>query len=507
MRVVRLQLENFRAFTGPIEIGLSAINVLIGANNTGKSSILKALSLMQAGISDYSRTLRQGAESGQVQVHLEDIEHVPAWNVAPSSDWGVFRLQLTRNTPTTAGLNLSLSASGGDRSVGQLPNQEPDHFIIPYLSQRKTAGYSETVNALLSRTIQPNLSNMSARLSRVSNASYPYHEAYRTACEKVLGFMIAPLPSDNGHRPGVYLPDGSEIPIDQMGDGIPHIAGLLVELAVQSGRLFLIEEPENDLHPSALRALLDLIVQSAARNQFVISTHSNIVLSHLGAVEGTRLYSVEATHGRLPPDSTIREIDPTPAARLEVLAELGYRLSDLELWEGWLFLEEASAERIVRDYLIPMFAPGLSRVRTLSTQGVTNIEPSFADFDRLVRFSHLQSVYRDSTWVIADGDEDGHKAIDSLRSSYRQWNPDRFRTWSQPQFERYYPDAFGERIEAVLAITDRKKRRLEKEQLGSAVRAWLDEDPARAKAALEHSAAEVIGQLRQIDDSLRSRPR
>jgi predicted ATPase len=48
-----------------------------------------------------------------------------------------------------------------------------------------------------------------------------------------------------------------------------------------------IEEPETDLHPRALHGLLDLIVQSAAEhnNQFVISTHSNIVVRHLGGLD------------------------------------------------------------------------------------------------------------------------------------------------------------------------------------------------------------------------------
>lgn len=507
MRVTRLQLQDFRAFTGPVEIGLSAINVLIGANNSGKSSILKALSLMQSGICDFSRTLRQGAVSGQIRIHLEEVGGISQWGVSSPQGSVELTLELTRQSATSASLRLVVRDSGGSREAGQLLPQEPDHFVVPYFSQRKTAGYSDTVNTAVSRTIHPNLTFLSARLSRVSNASYPHHDAYRTACEQVLGFTIAALPSDGGLRPGAFLPDGSEIPIDQMGDGIPHIAGLLVELAMQSGRLFLIEEPENDLHPSALKALLNLIAQSSARNQFVISTHSNIVLSHLGAVDGTRLFAVEATHGLLPPDSTIREIESTPAARLEVLAELGYRLSDLELWEGWLFLEEASAERIVRDYLIPMFTPGLSRIRTLSTQGVTNIEPNFADFDRLVRFSHLQSVYRGSTWVIVDGDDAGREAVETLRTNYGQWNPDRFRTLSQPHFERYYPDIFRERVDTVLAYQDRVKRQIEKKKLGSDVRKWLDEDLERAEAALRTSAAEVIGLLQEIDNQLRARRR
>jgi len=63
-----------------------------------------------------------------------------------------------------------------------------------------------------------------------------------------------------------------------MGEGLANIVALLSELAVNSGKLFLIEMPENDLHPQALKALLDLILESSKRNQFIISTHSNIVV-------------------------------------------------------------------------------------------------------------------------------------------------------------------------------------------------------------------------------------
>jgi hypothetical protein len=57
-----------------------------------------------------------------------------------------------------------------------------------------------------------------------------------------------------------------------MGEGIPHLLGLINDLCLAENKLFLIEEPENDIHPKALKRLLDLIIQKSQSNQFVIST-------------------------------------------------------------------------------------------------------------------------------------------------------------------------------------------------------------------------------------------
>jgi hypothetical protein len=59
------------------------------------------------------------------------------------------------------------------------------------------------------------------------------------------------------------------------------------------------------------------------------------------------------------PTSTVREVPATREARIGVLRRLGYELSDFDLWDGWLILEESSAEVIIR-YLIPPVATNLA---------------------------------------------------------------------------------------------------------------------------------------------------
>jgi hypothetical protein len=204
----------------------------------------------------------------------------------------------------------------------------------------------------------------------------------------------------------------------------------------------------------------------------------------------------------LPTEATVQEVERTPTARLAVLRDLGYDLSDFDLWDGWLILEESSAERIVRDYLIPWFAPRLSRVRPMAAGSNSQAEPVFQDFLRLVRFTHLEEAYRDRAWVLIDGDAEGKAIVERLRKTYSTWSPDRFDTFDQAQFEQYYPAEFAEDVKQVLAVSPKDARREAKRKLLDKVRVWLDADPQRGRASLEKSAAPVIDHLQRIDKQL-----
>ncbi len=116
-----------------------------------------------------------------------------------------------------------------------------------------------------------------------------------------------------------------------------NVLGLVVDLCVAEGKLFLIEEPENDIHPRALKALMKFICEAAEKNQFIITTHSNIVAKYLGARPDTKFFHVVVGYSNRIPTSKIKEVSNSPDERLGVLESLGYELGDLELWAAWLF--------------------------------------------------------------------------------------------------------------------------------------------------------------------------
>ena len=400
----------------------------------------------------------------------------------------------------TLSLDLVLR-SGHTYGLSRLPNAEPHHLIVPYFSKRKVAQFVETVNQPHTATVAPDLRYLTSKLARLANRDYPAADKYRTACKEILGFIVTAIRSPNGQRPGVYVDTTRTIPIEAMGEGVPNIVGLLSELAVAEGKLFLIEEPENDIHPNALTALLDLMLESAEHNQFIVSTHSNVVVRHLGSHEDSTVHYIDSDRA-LPPTAIARRVAEDPAARIGVLRDLGYELYDFHLWDGWLVLEESSAERIIRDYLIPFFAPQLKRVRTVAVGGNSQVEPAFADFDRLFRFTHLEHQYRNRAWVVIDGDDGGQRIVAKMRERYKaSWEPDRFRCLSETDFESYYPGRFADAATEVLSRNGQAKREGKRELLND-VLAWANANEDEARVEFAESAREVIDLLSEIERSL-----
>ncbi len=496
MRVVSIELENFRSFVSLPALALGTINVLTGHNNTGKSSIIAALYLLQQESETGSANIRNGQTTARVSVGFKDVYGVTSWGDFGNCGNAVATLNLQRN----AGLPLPirLQAHQGHATVAHFPKMEPDHLVVPFFSKRKTGQYVEDVRKQHALQIASDMTFLSARLSRLSNPGFPGHDRYSEYCKKILGFPVYTVPSENGQKAGIYLDDGSAISIESMGEGVANIASLLASLITSKDKLFLIEEPENDLHPGALRELLELIVESAKHNQFVVSTHSNIVVQYLAGAPDSKLFNVKTKFGELPPVASVEEVPPTPAARINALRDLGYTLADFELWEGWLILEESSAERIIRDFIIPWFFPRLSCLRTLSANGVDGVPATFNDLHRVLKFSHLTPIYQARTWVVVDGDEAGNKVVEKLRQTFPSWSEDRFRTLERRNFEDYYPAPFREKVQASLAESNKDAKREAKRRLLLEVVDWLKEDPERGQAALEVSAAEILGYLGAI---------
>lgn len=140
----------------------------------------------------------------------------------------------------------------------------------------------------------------------------------------------------------------------------------------------------------------------------------------------------------------------------------------------------------------------------MPTGGASGVEPTFNDFFRLTRFTHLETAYAGRAWVRVDGDKAGRDVVQKLRDRFPTWPEDRFGTFSHEQFEHYYPRDFADRASAVLSVSEKKQKREEKRELLLAVCQWLDADGARARQALAESAADVIADLQTIEKQLLS---
>ena len=416
-------------------------------------------------------------------------------------------MRIVKDSPLEA-FELRLDAIGS-RGVGEMQPTEPNNFIYPYFSGRKVADFSEVVNQGTARAVTGNLSNLPAKVDDLLDVEHPNHDQYVTLVRELISIPISAVASTGGKSAAMRINKTDWINISRMGEGVAQMLGLIVQLCVAENRLFLLEEIENDIHPEALKALLRAIEFTSSSNQFVISTHNNIVLRHLGAIDSTKIFdvqsSLEVDHGDRLQTSTVELVEHTVEARTRLLTDLGYELSDLDLHDGWIIFEESSAEKIVRECLIPWFAPRLSRVKTVSSRGTGGIPSAFEALNKLVLFSHLESRYAGKVLVLVDGDRSGLEAVAKLRSDYSSWDEASFRSFEQADFEKYYPDEFGQRAAQALAEPDKHKKRQAKKELLKDVLEWTTEDEARAKKAFASSADEIIKLLQAFEANFGSR--
>jgi predicted ATPase len=509
MWVSSLEINNIKSFeaSGTIRFD-KKMNIMLGANNSGKSTILRVLYQVQNQANLTLSDIRIGVTDASAYLTLEEVDnsnivHLMNQNYAP----GIYIKGSRQSGPSN--LQTVMKSGTAETGIG-ISAIEPDNFIYPYLSKRKVQGYARESRRDLSVQITDNLQFLVAKVDRLTNPYYPKHNEFEQACIDILGFPITAFHAadNNGKQAGIIIDEYQNIPIEAMGEGVPNLLGLIVSLCMARNKLFLIEELENDIHPRALKSLLELIIKKAEYNQFVISTHSNIVAKHLGSIPDSKIHYVSlapyTAENRIP-TAIYKEVGNTPQERREVLEDLGYDLLDYDLAKAWLFFEESSAERLVREFFIPWFLPDLKgKVNTVAAGGTSDVEPKFADFSRLFLFLHLESMYKNHAWVMVDGDPSGQKIIDDLKQKYTPsgWTEDKFITFSKENFEEYYPERFSEKAQAALAIKDKQGKRAAKKELLDEVLVWIGSDQEQAKIEFEESAAEAIALLKAIEAKL-----
>jgi len=521
--ISELQVINVKSFADSGLLQLSkGINVLVGKNNAGKSTLLQSVLSMQSTNQSHpfgqpSGARRIGTSESTACIHLQDIE-AAYFNTKGISDGGQGNLTISfasDGLPRTFTFTPEGTNSAAIPDVKLITHQEPDNFIFPYTIKRFAQGFNPLMsnNPPQPKYVLESLTQLADKIQPYTQSTHPLHEQFDKLCQGLIGSPMGIIEGTNGHLPGIYTSQNGSIPLSQMGDGVPHIVGLIVHLLKAEKKLFVIEELENGINPEPLKLLLEEIKRSAKerQNQFLISTHSNIVLQSLASEEDCKIIEVTQAQikpGEIPVSSCIQIERDDVEARRRVLMNLGYSLADSDMFDGWLILEEASAETVIRKFLIPQFAPKLINVLgIIATRGYTQVENQFMALAQNFLYLHLTPAYEKRIWVIIDASERENQVIERLRHDFISWPSEHFDQFGEHDFEKYYPSCFQDEAEEILALPDnseaaKKKKQEAKNALRIKVMKWIDEDISRAKQEFESSAQEVIGKLKKIECGL-----
>jgi predicted ATPase len=324
MKVLSLEVSRFRSLRDET-IPLEGLNLFIGPNASGKSSILDALRFLSEGIRgrDFAEAVSsrggfpqlawKGEEAGQIylkaglaagrrkyewsvrltregygfsvheevrELHLDRQVQLLVASGGTGWWWSGERRRVELAQPLTA---CALSAAAADATfpargiaefVGGWGFFDPSPFTLrrgwPGLESSRLDSYGR---------------NLAERLYALRESSPGLFEQIVSATRSVLGLPTKIEPGESEGRfyfaqeePGLLRP------VDQIGasSGTLRMLALMTALFEGAGgNLVGIEEPENHVHPTALAAFAEHLLKAQERVQILVTTHSPLLLSFL----------------------------------------------------------------------------------------------------------------------------------------------------------------------------------------------------------------------------------
>ncbi|MGD0090552.1 MAG: AAA family ATPase [Planctomycetota bacterium] len=266
--ITEIQITNFRGIANGTVSGLKLLTALVGASNSGKSTILEALYL------DGCR--------GHLAA-LAKVARVRGW-VGPETVRAITyrnRRQCVIMANQRWKLELDVGQDGKSISVHFWEDiYQPKKTLLSFDDSGGTPSDKENRLALDAVFIDI------GTIHEVEGFEKLYSDAIETgtAVEEHLTALCAMLRAATkqlrilvkDNRPLLYTIDlHGSCALHFAGDGMRRLFKVACFLAVAKGRLVLIEEPECFQHPRALEELVKLIwVAIAQGTQIVFSTHS-----------------------------------------------------------------------------------------------------------------------------------------------------------------------------------------------------------------------------------------
>lgn len=241
--ITSITIENLRGIRQGTLEGLAPLTLLVGPNNSGKSTVLDAL--MIGANPDAS------AGQGFVVQRRSGMHQPERWLLWNRSGEAAERAILCVTTSDSRQATTELPPMNRKGSIQGISDVR---FVDP-LGGAPKAGLDQLVTLAVERGLMKGVTDLLAELGT------GVHDV------RILS---------QAHQPVVYLvSDTGALPEATAGDGIRMLLRVALELTAPPGSLELIEEPEMHMHPGAIRKIAQAMLAAVRRGiQLVVSTHS-----------------------------------------------------------------------------------------------------------------------------------------------------------------------------------------------------------------------------------------
>jgi len=318
--LTRLQIRNFKRFNS-IDIELGNTVVLIGPNNSGKTTALQAIALWHTGLKNWNEK-RQGKVSPEnrsgVTINRNDLISIPTpeanllWR-----DLHVRKLKTVGGSQQTEHVNIEIIVDGvtsgnhwscglefdyaNDESLYCRPLRKvPDgskRMPIPHVESDTQIAFLPPMSGLAA--IEPRLEigrinvligegqtaqvlrNLCLQIFEVSKSDW---DALQNHITKLFGITLFP-PVYSGGRGEITMSykekSGVTLDLSSSGRGLQQTLLLLAYLYSNPSTILLLDEPDAHLEVLRQRQIYQLLTDVAAKkkSQLIAASHSEIVLN------------------------------------------------------------------------------------------------------------------------------------------------------------------------------------------------------------------------------------
>lgn len=315
-----IEFENYRGFSRYRLANLARVNLLVGKNNSGKTSVLDAIHLLASG-GDPIVLYRMAYQCGEMLAVEEDEERPRSrrsfyadvshffnghdliegsfFKVSTTNDLGSIAVSVVANSPSeqrrlfddiedvASPFALRFERTKGQTRSDQLtvPVAENGAFSVE-LARRLSTGRGIDRGGLPVQFITPDSLEPLPMSEMWDGVLVDGKEELVNAAMRILEpqlaniqFLTSPSPYRYGRRGGVVVGMKGEkrrLPLGTYGDGMRRLLALSLSLVQTNEGLLLVDEIDTGFHYSIMGDMWRLVVSAAIRSnvQVFASTHS-----------------------------------------------------------------------------------------------------------------------------------------------------------------------------------------------------------------------------------------
>ncbi|PFQ79724.1 ATP-dependent nuclease [Priestia megaterium] len=485
MKIVSVNLKDYKSIKNSGNLTLNdKVNIFAGKNNTGKTALIEALyNISNGNLVDILETKIKPETFIELEI-LVNEEEVEFLNSNMNPEYLIKGIYQFRISISVRKLNdHEPSASCIDRIEGYVQNEyklvydnntkrenlkpHPYYYFNNWFgNQTNFQGRPRGINNFFSLFQQSMVfisgtrhvpKNQSTKLSNsltidgnnLNTFLYTLHNNEEVLFDKIVNVFkqifsdvtAIGTPIDEEGLTYISLKfEGNEelIPLYNCGSGFTHVLILLCVLFTKRNSVILFDEPHVFLHPSAEKAIYD-VIDETNYHQYLLTTHSPILINY--SFE-KNIFLVDKEDGA----SRFTELENIQ----EVLTNIGVSNSDFALSDKVLFVEGETEEAIIPRILSHF---GMKQIgynyRVLKMGGTGN---DFTVHKAMTRNNDKLQLILGSISespipykIIIDMDEKTDDKLDILRSKYG----DSIIILDRREVENYFLDCYEELTEVI----------------------------------------------------------